>query len=178
MRCPISSLVVNEFKYKICDTCLLYVDLIHTHVLHLIHLWTPVHLMSQYVICIGYVHSSNKTPFISWKENMNILINKEFNQFITSTLMNWDHKTNNLPLGLNASQRYISCPSHPHTAQTLVVRGLVKGSSRLSSDAILVMAMSPLCTISLTKWYFLCTYFWLLWLMGSLDCATALLFSQ
>ena len=99
MRCPISSLVVNQFKYKICDTCLLYMDLIHTHVLHLIHLWTPVHLMSQYVICIGYVHLSNKTLFISWKENMNILINKEFNQFITSTLMDWDHKTNKGPMG-------------------------------------------------------------------------------
>ena len=117
MRCPISSPVVNQFKYKICDTCLMYVDLIHTHVLHLIQLWTLVHLMSQYVIRIGYVHLSNKTPFISWKKNMNILINKEFNHFIISILMDWDHKTNNLPLGLNASQGCISCPSHQHAAQ-------------------------------------------------------------
>ena len=95
MRCPVSSLVVKIFKYKICYTCLPYVDLIHTHVLHLVHLWTLVHLMKHHVIRISYVQTSNKTPFISWKESMNILINKEINQFITSILMDWDHKTNN-----------------------------------------------------------------------------------
>ena len=94
MRCPVSSLVVKIFKYKICYTCLPYVVLIHTHVLHLVYLWTPVHLMNHHVIRIGYVQISNKTPFISCKESMNILINKEINQFISSILMNWDHKTN------------------------------------------------------------------------------------
>ena len=67
MRCPASSLVVKMFKYKICNTYLLYMDLIHTHVLHPVYLWTPVHLMNLHVICINYVQVY-ETPFISWKE--------------------------------------------------------------------------------------------------------------
>ena len=95
---PISSLVVKIFKYKICYTCLPYVDLIYTHVLHLVYLWTPVHLMNHHVIRISYVQTNNKTSFILWKESMNILINKEINQFISSILIDWDHKTNRFHL--------------------------------------------------------------------------------
>ena len=68
-------------------------------------------------------------------------------------------------------------PSTCHS-KTLVVKGLVKGYARLSTNVIFVITMSPLCTISLLRWYFLWTCFWLLWLLGSLDCATTPLLSQ
>ena len=64
MRCSISSPVVKQFKYKIFDICLTHVDLIHTHVSHLIYSWASVHLMNLYVIRIDYVQTSNNTPFI------------------------------------------------------------------------------------------------------------------
>ena len=55
---------------------------------------------------------------------------------------------------------------------------LVKGSAKFCCDAIWVTSTSPLCTISLIRWYFLSICFCFLWFFGTLDWATAPLLSQ
>ena len=55
---------------------------------------------------------------------------------------------------------------------------LVKGSTRLSSDAIWLTATSPLFNISRMRWYFLSMCFPLLWLLSSFEFDTAPLLSQ
>ena len=81
MRCQISSLVVKLFKYKICDICLPYVDLIRTHVLHLIYLWVPVHLMNYHVIRIGYVQGMH--DYIDMSQFITSFIGLRPNNLIT-----------------------------------------------------------------------------------------------